>query len=199
MSAAKRPMRLVCPRCSVEDFIETETLGPSFWRYTCTRSCRQHAEPVSWTGSTPDAPVDMELTYNKAEELGLPNDLLRCLEHGEPFVEYGIVEYRYATKVNPDVYAQLVADYGHTALGPKQYTASTFIASTLGRMLKEGLLAYRGGHATGFWSYNSGISFWSLAPVSSEAPPITFKAFALERGLDPKSWPPLGYGLQLSE
>jgi len=190
-SGSKRPVRQVCPRCSAEDFVQIETLGPCLWRYTCTRSCKQHADPYSWIGSTADAPADMELTYNKAEDLGLPNDLLTCFEHGEPFVEYGIVEYRYAAKANPTVYKQLVEDYGHTSLGPKRYTASAFIASTLGRMEKEGLLAYKSGTATGFWSYNGGISFWSLVPPSSEAPPLTFKTFATEQGFDPKSWPPL--------
>jgi len=101
---------------------------------------------------------------------------------------------RHANKsalANPAVYKQLVEDYGHTSLGPKKYTVSAFIASTLGRMEKEGLLAYKSGKATGFWSYDGGISFWSLVPPSSEAPPLTFKTFATEQGFDPKSWPPL--------
>ena len=186
----KRPARQICPACLADESIVTEIIGPSLWRYTCTRSCKQHAERYSWLGSTPDAPFDEELGYNKAEELGLPNDLLTCLERGEPFVEYGVVEYRYATKANPVVYRQLVDDYGHTALGPKQYTASAFIASTLGRMLKEGLVAYKPGKATGFWSYNGGISFWSLKPPS-ESRPMTFETFATEKGFDPKTWPPL--------
>lgn len=186
----KRPARQVCPSCGVDESIRTEVIGPSSWRYTCTRSCRQHAEPYSWLGSTPDAPFDEELSYNKAEELGLPNDLLTCLEHGQSFVEYGVVEYRYATKANPAVYKQLVEDYGHTALGPKKYTASAFIASTLGRMLREDLVAYRPGKATGFWSYNGEISFWSLKPVT-ESRPITFEDFAAEQGFAPKTWPPL--------
>jgi hypothetical protein len=190
---SKRPARQICPICQVDESIFTETIGPSLWRYTCTRSCRQHAEPYSWLGSTRDAPFDEELGYNKAEELGLPNDLLTCLQHGEPFVEYGVVEYRYATVANPEVYKQLVEDYGHTALGPKKYTASAFIASTLGRMLREDLVAYKPGRATGFWSYNSDISFWSLQPLSHSRP-MTFATFAAEQGFDPKTWPPLASG-----
>jgi len=154
---------------------------------------RQEARgSYSWIGTTPDGPVDVGLSYNKAEDLGVPNDLLACLEHGEPFVEYGVVEYRYATTGNPSVYKQLVDDYGHTALGPKQYTASAFIAATLGRMEKEGTLAYKYDKATGFWSYNGGISYWALRPASSDAPPLTFETFARGAGFDPKSWPPLG-------
>ncbi|MFL5796562.1 MAG: hypothetical protein ACJ77A_01350 [Actinomycetota bacterium] len=135
----------------------------------------------------------MELSYNKAEDLGLPTDLLACLEPGAPFVEYGVVEYRYATRVNPPVYKQLVADYGHTALGPKQYTASAFIASTLGRMLRERLVAYRFSTATGFWSYNGGISYWSLPRPAgaSDVPLLTFETFAAQEGFGPKTWPPL--------
>ena len=188
--SVKRPARQLCPRCSTEDRVSVETLGPMLWRYTCARSCRQHAEAFSWDGKTPDGPIDVEQTYNKAEDLGLPNDLLVCLNAGDPFVEYGVVEYTYATSVNPKVYADLVKDYVHTALAPKQYTASAFIASTLGRMQKEGSLAYRSGPATGFWAYNGVISYWSLLPTSDQEP-RTFSEFAAGVGFDAQTWPPL--------
>jgi hypothetical protein len=182
LAGFERPVLQPCPRCVAQEFVQIENLGPSIWRYTCTRSCKRHADPYSWIGTTPDGPPDVELTDNKADDLDVPNDLLKCFAHSEPFLEYGVVEYRYATMGNPAVYKRLVDDYGHTALGPKQYTASAFIAGTLGRMEKDGILAYMYDKATGYWSYNGGISYWALRPASSDASPITYEAFA--RGRD---------------
>jgi hypothetical protein len=61
-------------------------------------------------------------------------------------------------------------------------------------MQKEGILDYKYGRATGFWAYNSGLSYWALRPVASEAGMLTFEAFATQQGFDPRSWPPLAPG-----
>ena len=81
--------------------------------------------------------------------------------------EYGVVEHAYATSC-PDDFAELVERYGHTAVQPARYTVSSFLARTLSDLGRTGSLLYRGGPATGRWSYNAGISWWALPPAPDE-------------------------------
>jgi len=53
-------------------------------------------------------------------------DTLRdCLT--EVMSEYGVIEHRFS-HADPSAYRFLVKRYGHTALGPSRYTASSFLA-----------------------------------------------------------------------
>ena len=47
--------------------------------------------------------IDRAEPEGKAAELGLYEDLLRCVVPGEPFVEYGIVERRYE-ELRPEIF-----------------------------------------------------------------------------------------------
>jgi len=58
----------------------------------------------------------------------------------------------------------MVELWGHTAIKNKRYTASAYIAHTLGKLNARGMIAYRRGAGTGRWSSNSDISYWSLLP-----------------------------------
>jgi len=88
--------------------------------------------------------------------LGLYDDLLQCVQSGDPWVEHGIVEYRYS-RLNPKVYLQeLIPRFGHRAQGPRLFSASALIAKALGQLRNEGLLAWRYDKATGFWDYSGG-------------------------------------------
>jgi hypothetical protein len=120
-------------------------------------------EPFHWQTTAAKESIDEALMGGKSEELGLYDDLPQCLSGGDPWVEYGVVEYRYS-QLRPRVYAQLLAEYGHTRLGPTSYTTSSFIAGALGRLAKAGILAAQFGPATGYWSYNEIISYWALPP-----------------------------------
>src|SRR5262249_53154673 len=121
-------------------------------------------------------------------EWGLYDDLPKCLVHGEPYVEYGVVEYRYS-QLNPTRYAFLVNRYGHTEKAPSHYTASSLIASALGRLWQRGDLDGMWGDATGRWSYNSTVSYWRIPTTKSTDEQITWEDFAKANGLDPDAWP----------
>jgi hypothetical protein len=171
--------------CALDDAITVSAVGPGLWRYECA-NVRGHPtrETWIWQGTATDT-VDEEATGGKMGELGLYEDLPRCLVTGEPYVEYGVVEYRYCT-LRPNVYAQLIQDYSHTRLGPKEYTASAFIASALGRLADRGEVLYQEDKATGYWSYNGILSYWALPPGPEESGArLTYKEFAIGKGLDP--------------
>jgi hypothetical protein len=122
-----------------------------------------------------------------AAELGLYDGLLSGLAPGEPPVEYGVVEYRYGL-AHPTEYRYLVDMYGHVAHGPKRYTASAFIAATLGPMGRAGEVVAYDGPATGRWSYNSSVSYWSL-PGAPASPMVTWETWAVAEEIDPETWP----------
>ena len=62
----------------------------------------------------------------------------------------------------PDDFAAIVSRYGHTAVRPKQYTTSAFLAGVLGMLSKHGTVLYHLGPATGRWKYNGTISWWAV-------------------------------------
>jgi hypothetical protein len=99
-----------------------------------------------------------------AEELGLQVELPAVIaQYPGRWVEYGVVEATYAG-ANPKDFAALVERYGHTAIVATRYSASAFIAGTLGRLSRTGAVLFHPGPATGRWGYNGEISWWALAP-----------------------------------
>lgn len=133
------------------------------WQYTCDRP-KGHpgGGPYTWISVPPPPP--MPGLSGLAQELGLHLELPAALgEHRGRWVEYGVVEHTYARR-NPDDFARLVEAYGHTAIRAKSYTASAYLARTLGDLSRLGTVLYHSGPATGRWSYNSDISWWSLPP-----------------------------------
>jgi hypothetical protein len=107
---------------------------------------------------------------------------------GEPPVEYGVVECRYKA-LNPTRYSFLLDRYGHTRIAAANYTTTSFIAGALGRLARHGDIAFgEFGPATGYWAYNSVISYWALPGFDPDPTPTTWKAFATENGLDADEW-----------
>src|SRR2546430_15705202 len=94
---ALQPARQICQTCGLEDYLSVSTLGPGLWRFECAnpRCRRPDGKAMAWE-STTTARRDDSSSEGKAEELGLYQDLLLCLVPGEPYVEYGVVEHRYA-------------------------------------------------------------------------------------------------------
>jgi hypothetical protein len=158
-------------------------IGPNIWEFTCA-SGSSHVEPYRWQTTAAKERLDDVLLTGKSEELGLYDDLPACLAAGEPWVEYGVVEYRYS-KRRPTTYERLLRDYGHTRIAHKPYTASAFIAAALGRLSDAGVVALQFGPATGYWSYNGTISYWALPPAPPTDALISWKDWATAAGLDP--------------
>ena len=97
-----------------------------------------------------------------AEELDMPPKLASAVASlGEGWFEYGLVERAYAIS-HPADFRVLIDRWGHTAQGPRQYSASSYIGSVLGRMASRGEVAYRSDRGTGRWAYNRDASFWSV-------------------------------------
>jgi hypothetical protein len=153
----------VCP-VHADESVVGEPLGDGSVSYTCPRS-RGHPEPGPYTWLHVPQPKGLSELTGIAAELGLDVELPRVLaEFPGMWVEYGLVEYTYAQR-NPKDFAALVDRYGHTAIKASRYTASSFLAGTLGILSREGIVLVRPDYATGRWRYNNTISWWSLPPA----------------------------------
>lgn len=190
---AASPMRQVCQICTDGDeFVATEIEGPGLFRYTCA-SPVHGPDGYSWL-STGRGVLDGAGHEGICAELGIDDDLLACFKPDEPFIEYGIVEYRYAT-ANPDSYHHLVRLYSHVQDARNRGTAidtsaSAIIGGALGRLdRRDGLLTRVEAKATGFWSYNGRLHGWARRPGPADQTVTTWVDFATANGLDPKVWP----------
>lgn len=81
----------------------------------------------------------------------------------EVWVEYGVLERDYAS-AHPADWQFLIDRYSHTAVAAKRYTATAFLGGVLGRLWRAGDIAGFTGPATGRWSYNREVGYWSLFP-----------------------------------
>ena len=181
------PVHQVCPLCGHDDaeYLSWEVEGPGLWRYVCTDP--SHSEPYAWLTTGKDALQGGGGGDGLADQLGIYDDLLACFAFDGPLLEYGAVEYLYATQ-NPHPYQDLVSRYSHTRLGPTRFSASAFIGAALGRMYREGLLRRVDVKATGYWRFNGRLTAMSLAASQNDLV-VTWEQFALERQLDPEDWP----------
>jgi hypothetical protein len=155
----------VCPFHADEDIQGVPTgNGEGSLSYTCTRMRgHPHDGPHSWLyAPEPDGLSGIE---GYAAELGLATELPAAIaQYRGQWIEYGVVERAYALQCRDD-FAAIVSRYGHTAVRPKQYTASAFLAGVLGVLSKHGTVLYHLGPATGRWKYNGTISWWAVAPA----------------------------------
>lgn len=82
-----------------------------------------------------------------------------CIHPEDPFVEYGIVEYRFR-QAYPDLFRAHVRERGHILLGPAKFTASGLrFGVALGRLAQAGELLSHYGPAPGAWSYNGQATY----------------------------------------
>lgn len=134
--------------------------------HTCTRPNHPGGLDWSWL-EVPPAPSGG--LSGLAEELGLATRLPEVVGAlGSGWFEYGLVEREYARQ-DPAGFARMVEQWQHTALGDQQYSASSYLAGTLGRLSARGALAYHPGRGTGRWSYNASISWWATTAGPWEA------------------------------
>lgn len=125
-----------------------------------------HPAEGSWTWIEVPAPPASGLG-GLAEELNLGHELPAALASlGDGWFEFGLVERAYALR-DPDGFARMVAQWSHTARREGvQYSASTYLGLTLGRLSKAGMLAYHADKGTGRWNYNADMSWWCLLPAA---------------------------------
>lgn len=126
-----------------------------------------------------------------AAQLGLYDDLPKCLNPGE-WAETGVVEHRYGAE-HPREYRWMVDRWGHVAQGPRKYSVTSFIGSTLGALSRATNVTYRQGRGSGFFDYNPTIGLWTLEPVPDDATVMSWASFAESLGHNARDWPLLNY------
>ena len=157
--------RQVCPFHADEDICGVPAgTDEGSLSFTCARTRGHPHDGVhSWLYvPQPDGLPGIE---GYAAELGLGTELPGAIaQYRGKWIEYGVAERAYALRC-PGDFAAVVGRYGHTAVKPKQYTASAFLAGVLGVLSKHGTVLYHLGSATGRWKYNSTISWWAVPPA----------------------------------
>lgn len=150
----------------MDEDVDGTRLEDGTTEFTCPRTT--HPSGATWTWlevpPSPDARGASGLG-GLAEELNLATALPAALASlGDGWFELGLVEKAYA-EAAPDGFATMVARWGHSSHGGHPtYSATTYLARTLGTLGREGAVAYHRGTGTGRWSYNSDISWWATVP-----------------------------------
>jgi hypothetical protein len=169
------PGARVCPLCGHDETVSRGKVAPSIWEYTCS------VHP-KWIFIADGTASPLPEWSGVMGELGLYEDLPKCVYEGEPFVEYGVVEYRYRTQF-PDAWDKVRERYPYRAEGEHaEYTTSSFLAAALARLQREGVLVKKFGKATGCWSYNGEVSYWATPPAKTDND-LSWEQFASEHGV----------------
>ncbi|MGI5128180.1 hypothetical protein ACQEVB_15320 [Pseudonocardia sp. CA-107938] len=109
--------------------------------------------------------------------------LLACVKPGEPFVEYGVVEYRFRL-ARPELFVAHVRERGHVMLGARRGpgSASTArFAKALARLERSGALVVVKGPGTGAWRHDQSIGYWARPPRPS-GPLLTWSMYCATQG-----------------
>ena len=152
----------VCP-FHADEWSVGRHLGDGSYAHSCER---EGGHPVSgpWLWLDVPKPPEVPGLTGLADELDLERELPAAVAAlGPGWFEYGLVERSYAER-RPQDWARMVEQWSHTAVAKQQYSASSYLAGTLGRLSRLGVVAYHSGHGTGRWSYNADISWWSTMP-----------------------------------
>jgi hypothetical protein len=177
---------LVCPECHYADDVTLERIPGDLVRYTC-RGRHGDGHDFIWEMAREQASGGR--SGGSGGGSGVTADLfepmLACVIAGEPFVEYGIVEYRLAQR-RPELYRAHIAERGHVMLAPSRVTASNSrFGPTLVRLAARGLLTRIFGKATGAWSYNGRTTYWAR-PGTPQNRIMTWEQYCRERGRPPE-------------
>jgi hypothetical protein len=174
---------ITCPRCFSADDVSFRRLPDKMVQYHCSARHSSDGEH-SWLASMSSVSWTPEGIDGVTDELLDP--MFRSVLPDEPFVEYGVVEYRFRLSY-PELFAAHVRDRGYVMLAPGQATASSVrFAATLGRLARTSELVSVYGPATGAWSYNSQVTYWARPPAPTGAH-ISWSAFCSQLGR-PDTW-----------
>lgn len=155
-------MIITCPKCfAADDVLPPHRLPDRLLQYRCTNPAHGDHE---WLTTRQAVQPLTEVQEGVTDDLLDP--LSHCVEAGEPFVEYGIVEYRLRT-LYPALFAAHVAEQGHSIFGSRAYTASSVrFGVALGRLERTGELTSQYGPATGAWRHNGQVTYWAKTPTT---------------------------------
>jgi len=172
--------RQVCPTCALDEFVVAMENDDGGLELSCTECV------FSW-----EPKIAASASFGRsghAADLGIYEDLLACVPTEPRWTEHGVVEHRFKL-MRPQIYAELLARYGHHADGSNTtYSVSKFLAGAMTQLDREGLLVTHRAKATGYWSYLSAVSYRSRAPEPEWDARLTWQAFAVDEGLDPMAW-----------
>ena len=164
-----QPDPQVCP-LHTDEFVRPVFVGSETADYTFTCPRTDHPTPGTFTWSFVPEPSSLP---GDSLGLGLDIELPKAVatasdRSGRAWVEYGLIEHAYAA-ANPDDWSTLLARYGHTHYQPPNaslkefpYTASKYLARSLGALGARGVLLHAFGPGTGRWDYNKSISYYAL-------------------------------------
>ena len=169
------------PRCFSADDVTYDRLPDQVVRFTCARN-HEGDGPHSWMQALSDAAFREEAGAGVTDELLDP--LSNCVESGEPWVEYGVVEYRFRQRY-PALFAAHVRDRGHRMLGPHRVTASGVrFAIALSRLADGGELLRIYGPATGAWAPQE-VTYWARPPAPPNTSRVTWAQWCADHGRSP--------------
>ena len=195
----KSPDGQTCPM-HTDEFIKPLYVGSETAEYTFT--CHRNGHPGAADFSWPFVPEPVNLagdTLGLGLEIELPKAVATAAaDCGKPWVEYGLIERAYAL-ANPDDWAVLLDRYDHThyhhgmdGTTALSYTASKYLARSLGALGRAGTLVHHSGPGTGRWNYNKTISYYALPPAGDWSSRQTWEG----SGLDVESYMPV-YDLEI--
>jgi hypothetical protein len=151
---------LICPECHYADDVTMERLPGNLVRYTCAAR-HSDGHDFIWEMTREQASSGGGTSTGAGVTADLYEPMLHCVLPDEPFVEYGIVEYRLSQQF-PELYRAHVAERGHVMLEPSRVTASNSrFGPTLVRLAANGLLTRVFDKATGAWRYNGRTTYWA--------------------------------------
>jgi hypothetical protein len=173
---------VTCPRCFRDDEVSWQRLPDRMIMYVCSDG-HGGSGPHTWVASR-----ELLLTQEAAAD-GVTDELLEplraCVVPGEPFAEYGVVEYRLRVAY-PELFRAHVRQQGHVLTGKRPFTASGVrFGVALSRLARTGELLSRYGPATGAWAYNGQMTYWAAPPEPSGVP-LTWAAFCAQVGRSPE-------------
>jgi hypothetical protein len=182
-------MNVNCSHCGTDVYVEDyDPASDSAWCHGPGHPGPRLIEPKKEAAAAKaKASALNPLGYGIAYELGLYDDLPQLLNTGE-WADTPTVEYRYGIS-HPEQYAEMLKRWGHVKQGPRKYSVTSFIGSTLGQLSRSTNVTYRAGPGTGFFAYNTQVGYWTLEPVPAQTTTTSWASCATSAGIDPDDWP----------
>ena len=176
-------MIVTCPRCFRDNDVSWQRLPDHMIMYICSGG-HGGSGPHPWVASQQSQVTEGAAAEGVTDELLEP--LLACVVPGEPFAEYGVVEYRFRV-AHPSLFRAHVREQSHVLTGKRLFTASGIrFGVALGRLARSGELLSRYGPATGAWAYNGQMTYWAVPP-QPRGNSLTWAAFGAQLGR-PADW-----------